>query len=96
MTIYKMNYKKLRKEMTKFSKTIYGKITFILSYSVPIILTALLVVMTISLEYINNLYLTVFTFGIVYLLLFLILITFILGTIYFYHELKEFIKETKS
>lgn len=90
MNIYKLDYKKIRVLMTKFMKTIYGKITFILAYSIPIILSSILLVVVLSLHQFYNI---VFITLLIYILLFLILVSFVLGTIYYYHELKEFIKE---
>lgn len=96
MSIYKMDYKELRSKMTEFSKTIMGRITFILAYSVPIILTIILLVLISFTNMFCNLYYYHVIFIIMYSLLFSILITFILGTMYFYHGLKEYIKETSK
>ena len=92
MNIYKLNYKKLRRQMTLFMKTIYGKIVFILAYSIPIIFTVLFLMVTSDLKiYYQDPKMIYFLVGVIYLLLVAILLTFIIGTVYFYKELKGFI-----
>lgn len=96
MNIYKLNNKELKKEMKKFSRTTFGKIIFCLSYAVPLLLLILTIVLyiviltTIRCYYHTFVLVPLFaTFAI------LTLISFILGSIYYYKELRIYI-ETKN
>ena len=92
MNIYNLNYKKLRKQMTLFMKTAYGKIVFILAYTIPIVFTLLFLLVTGDLRYYYFDTLMMYSLvSLMYILLAIVLISFILGTMYFYKELKGFI-----
>lgn len=86
MKLYKLTNKELSKELFEFGKTTYGKVTFLLSYSVFFFVT---------------LYLFGILFGImaifehtlreIEIMLFIDLISFVLGSIHFYKELGKYI-----
>lgn len=89
--IYKLNNKEIKEEIKSFSKTTYGKITFLLSYSVFII-TILFFITFILTFYINSFELTLDKLLIIYIITFItILLSFILGSIHFYNKLERFI-----
>lgn len=91
--IYKLNNNKLKKEMLNFTKTTYGKITFLLSYSFFFILLLL------SIIYIYNTYPyyikedNIRIYNLVITIILLNLSSFILGSIHYYKELKEYIEK---
>lgn len=94
--IYKLSNKEMRNEIKEFSKTNFGKITFLLSYSVFFItiIFYLSFEFTILLNYknfccIENLF-PIYAFGFIVLLL-----SFVFGSINFYNKLEKFI-ESKS
>ena len=91
MTIYDLNYEKMTEVIKKFMKTLYGKTVFLLAYSLFIIsfigLFVILYMMSKCLCYMYFVF-PMFLFDLV-----LTLISFILGSKYFYKELKEFVKE---
>ncbi len=95
MGIYELNDKKLKEEIRKFNKTNYGKITFLLSYSLPIIFIIISIILIIMLYCCNSYDCGYWwSWSIISLLclnVILILVSFILGSVHYYHELKEYI-----
>ena len=91
--IYKLNNKQLSNKINEFGKTTYGKITFLLSYSVFFItiLFYLSFEFTILLNYksyfnLEN-QLPIYAIGFIVLLL-----SFVLGSINFYNKLEKYIE----
>ncbi len=88
MKIYKMNKKEIRDAIESFNKTYYGKITFVLSFSVPLF-SIILFLVTMLLQ-MSDCYLFILEL-IVYLEIMLAFISFVLGCIHYYKELKDYI-----
>lgn len=90
MTIYDLNNKDLKKYFRKFAKCTYGKVVFCLAYSVFLIMA----VISIETAILNKIY-----FGNIFacnsnLNLFLIftLVSFIVGSAYFYREFDKYLQ----
>ncbi len=88
MKIYKMEKKEIKDAIESFNKTYYGKITIVLSFSVPLFCVILFLV-TMFLQ-MKDCYLFVLEL-IVYLEIMMAFISFVLGCTHYYKELKEFI-----
>jgi len=86
MNIYTNNNKEIRAIMISFIKTIYGKITFVLSYSLFFIF---LIITLVSL-WVSQITFETFVFTV------LTLIFFILGSIHYYKELKNYAKTMQT
>lgn len=87
MDFYELKNKDLSREFRQFHKTTYGKIVFALGYSIPglfMLLTIVLFVLSKTLL-IGTVLLPFVLIGLI-----LTLISFILGTRYFYHEFREY------
>lgn len=85
-SIYGLNIKEMRKLLWDFSNTLYGRTVFFLAYFVPmmafLVMVGLVVAEMIDPEY--DLFFPIMgTF-------FLFIGVFILGNIYYYHELRVF------
>lgn len=98
MNIYEMNNKNIKKSIGKFNKTTYGKTVFLLAYSIPLIFFLMLLFLFISLYlctcvgfFVKSAIMFLFP-----IFVNLVLLSFVLGSIYYYHELKAFIKENNS
>ena len=85
-SIYSLSIKEMRKLLRDFSHTLYGRTVFFLAYFVPmmafLVMAGLVVAEMIGPEY-ELFYPIVGTF-------FLFIGLFILGNIYYYHELRMF------
>ncbi|MBQ1387819.1 hypothetical protein IIY68_03460 [Candidatus Saccharibacteria bacterium] len=85
-SIYSLSIKEMRKLLRGFSNTLYGRTVFFLAYFVPmmafLVMTGLVVAEMIRPEY-ELFYPIMGTF-------FLFIGVFILGNIYYYHELRVF------
>lgn len=94
MSIYEMGNKEIRTYIRKFGKTAYGKVVFCLAYAIPLILTiacieyVLLSRASICFEFIYS--------SVIIVLLLAIFISFILGSRYYYKELKGFIEKQSN
>jgi hypothetical protein len=86
VNIYTKNQQEMKKIMLSFIKTIYGKIMFLLSYSLFFIFL-ILALMVLALQG-DKLFF--------FMLSFLSLILFVFGSINFYKELRTYIKEIKK
>jgi hypothetical protein len=86
MNIYKMKKKDLSKLLIEFSKCEYGKIQFIISYSLFIVLFLILI------AFIVFYILTSFRFLILFIVLdsLLSFIVFLVGSAHFYNEVRFF------
>ena len=85
-SIYNLNIKEMRKLLRNFSNTLYGRTVFFLAYFVPmmafLVMVGLVLAEIISPEY--DLFFPIMgTF-------FLFIGVFVLGNIYYYHELRVF------
>lgn len=84
--IYSLNIKEMRKLIRDFAGTLYGRTVFFLAYFVPmmafLVMAGLVVAEMIAPEY-NLFFPIVGTF-------FLFIGLFILGNIYYYHEIRVF------
>ena len=84
--IYNLNLKEMRKLLRDFSGTLYGRTVFFLAYFVPmmifLVMLGLVLAAIIVPEY-NLFYSIIGTF-------FLFVAVFILGNIYYYHEVRIF------
>ncbi len=96
MDIYSLSNKEIRKCMREFNKTVYGKTIFVISYSTFLISLIVLIVFAIasSCSY-NHYLLIILQFPYLMVGMFLTLISFVIGSAYYYHELKEYIKTKK-
>lgn len=91
--IYKMTQKDLKKEMKEFNKTAYGKIVLTLSYAIPCI-SILFSILSFVMSYCYWWY--AFLFGIAFPVgMIITIVTFVIGTVYYYKELKEYIHSKK-
>ena len=90
--IYKLNKKELGELLIRFSKTHYGKIQFVLSYSLFVILFIILLIGLFFYFKTKSYYLIVFVF-IHSLITF---ISFIQGSRHFYNEVRYFSYNEKS
>ena len=91
MTIYDLNYEKMTEAIKKFTKTLYGKTVFLLAYSTfTISFIGLFIILYMMSKNICSMY---FIFPIFLIDLGITLISFIMGSKYFYKELKDFVKE---
>lgn len=90
MNIYGMNNKDLKKHFREFGRTTYGKVVFCLSYAIP----AILFLICIELAVLSRVYCCISCFqgSVIIVMLLALLISFILGTRYFYREFKDFLK----
>ena len=90
--IYKLNKKELGELLIRFSKTHYGKIQFVLSYSLFCILFIVLLITLFIYFKTKSYYLIIFLF--VHSLI--TFITFIQGSRHFYNEIRYFSYSEKS
>ena len=90
--IYKLNKKELSELLIRFSKTHYGKIQFVLSYSLFCILFIVLLIVLFIYFKTKSYYLIIFLF--VHSLI--TFITFIQGSRHFYNEIRYFSYNEKS
>ena len=91
MNIYQCSQKKMKKYIKAFRKTEYGRTVFCLAYSVPIIGLLLLLIVLFSLIIWKWCLYFFFLSLLIPFLLFFILISFVIGSAYYYRELREFI-----
>ena len=92
MSIYDLDIKGMRQLMRKFHKTTYGQTVFLLAYVIPFMTFVSSAIMALvscitqdsELLYISGIVAVVFV------------VTFILGNIYFYSELRKFSLENSS
>ena len=86
MNIYKMKKKDLGKLLIEFSKCEYGKIQFVISYSLFVILFLLLI------AFIVTYCITQYTFLILIIIFISLLsfISFVVGSAHFYNEVRYF------
>ena len=88
MKIYRMNKEEVRNAIESFNKTYYGKITCVLSFSIPVFCIILfLVTMLIQM---SDCYLFILEL-IVYLEIMLAFVSFVIGCTHYYKELKEYV-----
>ena len=91
MNIYKLDNKGIRKLMVRFTKTIYGKTVFLIAYSLPIIIFIGLILIALFMnKYIDNYYMLMKLTILLQLGIFANITTLLVGSAYYYHELKEF------
>ena len=88
MSVYELDIKGLRKTFMKFHKTLYGRTIFFLAYIIPALLfiagvTALIMGLVKGCQ---NLLLVSASIFVAFM------ITFVLGNIYFYSEIRRFCK----
>lgn len=88
MNIYKMKKEDIWKTMKEFTKTVYGKTAFLLSYIVFFFFFVYLIYLMIT-----SLGFEFLSYEMIYFVrvLFCTLISFIIGSINYYHELIRFI-----
>ena len=87
-SIYNLDIKNLRKVLTEFHKTLYGRTVFFLAYFIPILSFLALVGFMIVL-FIKPTTTTTFAF---YAACGVFVVSFIIGTAYYYRELRDFLK----
>ncbi len=88
MKIYRMNKREIIGAIESFNGTYYGKVTFVLSFSIPFF-SIILFLETMLLQ-MGGSYLFVLEL-IVFLEIMLAFISFVLGCIHYYKELKDYI-----
>lgn len=96
MNIYQCSQKKMKKFIKAFRKTEYGRTVFCLAYSVPIIGLMLLLITMFSLIIWKWCWYFFFLSILIPFLLFLVLISFVIGSAYYYRELREYILITSK
>ncbi len=92
MNIYTFTNREWKTAMRAFGKCVYGRIVFCLSYSVFFISLASWIVSVVCC--VLEPMLCSFLAGWLFVWLGFILVSFILGNIYFYHQLVKFIETT--
>ena len=90
--IYEYNKKDLSKLLIRFSKTHYGKIQFVLSYSLFVILFVLLIISLFIYFRFKSIYILFWVF----ILALVTFVTFISGSRHFYNEVRYFSYNEKS
>ncbi len=88
-SIYSLSIKEMRKLLRDFSNTLYGRTVFFLAYFVPM-MTLLVMIGLIVAEMINPEYDLFYPIVGVF---FLFIVVFILGNVYYYHELRVFMEK---
>lgn len=99
MTIYDLSMNDMRKEIKNFYKTNYGKTVFLLAYALPIVLiliTVALLLATFTMCYCSLNLLSAFIGYVLPISCFLILITFVLGSRYYYRELRIYVNKKSN
>ncbi len=91
MNIYQCSQKKIKKQIQAFQKTSYGKTVFCLAYAVPIVSVLLFIIVMISMMIWNWCWYFFFVSLMIPFFLFFTLISFVVGSAYYYKELREFI-----
>ena len=88
MSVYELDIKGLRKTFMKFHKTLYGRTIFFLAYIIPALLFIAGVIALIMglVKGCQNLLLVSASIFVAFM------ITFVLGNIYFYSEIRRFCK----
>ena len=84
--IYSLNIKEMRRLLRDFSRTLYGRTVFFLAYFVPVMSFLVLIGLAVAgmlAPADNSLCCIISAF-------FVFMATFILGNIYYYHELRVF------
>lgn len=90
-TIYDLDIKELRSAMREFHKCLYGRTVFLFAYFIPFTLFISAAVMTLIGEMQMDFGLVTFACG----LFCAFVVTFILGNMYFYSELRKFVESGK-
>lgn len=86
--IYDKNYKELKQELINFSKTVYGKSIFLISYA-----SFFISIISLIICFVLFLKTTYFIFAILFIFLVLITtFTFCIGSYTYYKELRIYIK----
>lgn len=88
-SIYSLDIKGMKKAFYNFHKTLYGRTAFFLAYFIPIMSFLALIGFTITL-FIKPGDVTFIAF---YSALATFILSFIIGTAYYYREVREFLKE---
>ncbi|MBR0479903.1 hypothetical protein IJJ49_01375 [Candidatus Saccharibacteria bacterium] len=89
MSIYDLDIKGMRKTLKKFNETLYGRTIFFVAYFFPFLAFAAFVGFSISVflfprtEVFISFYVSILVF----------IISFLIGTAYYYRELREFMKK---
>lgn len=86
MSVYELDIKGMRKTFQKFNKTLYGKTVFLLAYIVPLF-TFLVAIATIIVGFIQD---CPIIKGRAATLFVVFAVTFILGNVYFYSEIRKY------
>lgn len=90
-TIYDLDIKEMREAMRAFHKNLYGRTVFMFAYFIPFALFISSAIMTLIGEMQMDFGLVTFACG----TLCGFVVTFILGNIYFYSELRKFVESGK-
>ena len=88
MSVYELDIKGLRKTFMKFHKTLYGRTIFFLAYIIPALLF-IAGVTTLIVGLVQNCQCLMIGSAII---LVAFMVTFVLGNIYFYSEIRKFCK----
>lgn len=90
-SIYNLTMKEMRELIFKFGKTLYGRTVFFFAYFLPLmafLVMAGLVIASIIVPSENLFYPIIGAF-------FLFIVLFILGNVYYYHEIRVFAEKEK-
>ena len=91
MTVYDLNNKELKKEFRKFGHTTFGKVVFCLAYIMPFIS----MIVSIELFAIMKIYNCYWCYKIPFVIaLICMFVSFVLGSRYFYKEIRKFFDAT--
>lgn len=93
MNIYDLSYSELSKKVKEFNKTVFGKITLFLSYIIPTLILIYIFFFALSTKcyFVVGMCLDNFL-----PLLLIFVISLVIGTIYYLHELKVFINKKRK
>lgn len=90
MSIYNINKKNIKKYLIEFSKTYYGKITFVVSYTPTFVILFFGIALMILLKQDINT-------PIIYIsMICAMMLSLLIGTKHYYHELKGYLKHKKD
>ncbi len=96
MKFYNLDNKGLRKEIKKFRKTNYGKIVFCLSYAVSFLSFLISIFFIVFVNGCTYKYFCYRFLPITLIFLFVTFVSFILGSIYYYRELKKYVESKEK
>lgn len=95
MDIYKFSKEELWTALKKFANTEYGKIQFVLSYCIPFTLFFIMIILLVMLLLVSGIY-NNFISILVVIDAFVTLVSFVVGSMHYYKELRFFVNKLKN